>query len=112
MRIDAKAVVGEETAPHLDGEKLARYLLQNAIAEKVSVIDVRGLAAADIVSSFVNSLLNTLEVARVDVKRYRDVRWESQFESEASMLRELTNLYISRAKPRPRSAASHPRAKG
>jgi hypothetical protein len=95
--VDVKAVVKKETTPTEDGTRLAAYVLKQKYALQGLTLDVRELAPEDLVSSFVNAFLHTLQGAGVDIRVARKITWRARFPSEKDRLRQLVDLYVDDA---------------
>lgn len=92
--INAKSVIGNEVTPAVDGKTLGEHLLVGRKWRAGIVIDVSDLAPEDLVSSFVNSLLHTLQAAGIQVASLAKTSWRARFPSEEARLSEFVKFYV------------------
>jgi hypothetical protein len=107
--LDAKQIIGVERTPTLDGERLGRHLLKLKVnGDRSGVqIDVRDLAPEDIVSSFVNAFLHTLQQSGWSDAELKKIRWVAQYDTERDRLKELAKLYFTAPSHGEKVAARH-----
>ena len=92
--VDVASLVGNNTTPAEDGRRLAKYLLKEDLVYRKPALDVSGLPPEDIVSSFVNTFLYSLEEAGVDLARAAPFHWVTSYNSEKQRLDDLTSFYL------------------
>lgn len=92
--INAKEVLGRAKVPDRDGTRLAEHIIE----QRVSVIDgltidMTGMSATSLVSSFVNAVLHRLRRENVERSVLRTIVWKANYPSEAAKLQEIAGMF-------------------
>src|SRR5260221_13136276 len=92
--VNAKQVLGTEETPFVDGQKLARFIIEQRLPLAELTIDLTGVAPENLAETFVNAMLHALEEASYEVRGATQIQWVTEDEADARVLADLVDFYV------------------